>query len=68
MSPSATDDGSDTTDESLRSRGDSSSLTGGDVGAMLSFLLGFLLENSDGFLLKMDALGVGDGSGMFRCC
>lgn len=66
MSPSAIEEGSDMTDESLRAVGDSSSLTGGEMGVMevLSLRDDFLLENSDGFLPKMEALGAGDGSGI----
>jgi hypothetical protein len=66
MSPSATDEGSDVADESLRAVGDSSSVANGDMGVMdvVSLREGcFLVEKMEGFLPKMDALGAGDGSG-----
>lgn len=67
MSPSATDEGNDVADESLRTAvGDNSSLANGDMGVMdvVSLREGcFLVEKMEGFLPKMDALGAGDGSG-----
>ena len=66
MSPSATDEGSDATDESLRAVGDRSSLASGEMGVMDDDSLRddcFLVEKMEGFLPKMEALGAGDGSG-----
>lgn len=66
MSPSATDEGNDVADESLRAVGDSSSVASGEMGVMdvVSLRDGcFLVEKMEGFLPKMDALGAGDGSG-----
>lgn len=53
------------TDESLRAVGDSSSLASGEMGVIevLSLRDDFLVENIEGFLPKMEALGAGDGSG-----
>jgi hypothetical protein len=66
MSPSATDEGSDVADESLRAVGDNSSVANGEMGVMDVDSLRegcFLVENMEGFLPKIDALGAGDGSG-----
>jgi len=66
MSPSATDEGMDVTDESLRAVGDNSSVASGEMGVMDEDSLregSFLVEKIEGFLPKMDALGAGDGSG-----
>lgn len=53
------------TEESLRAVGDSSSLASGEMGVIevLSLRDDFLVENIEGFLPKMEALGAGDGSG-----
>jgi hypothetical protein len=65
MSGSGPDEGSDMTDESLRAVGDRSSLASGEMGVIevLSLRDDFLVENIEGFLPKMEALGAGDGSG-----
>lgn len=65
ISPSATDEGIDVTDESLRASGEGSSVASGERGVIDEDSLreGFLLEKMDGFLPKMEVLGVGDGSG-----